>query len=86
MKQRTEEILENVVWFISQFDDATLKEVQHLPFLEMAKAASIFAQTPLPQRSKIYRTLGRLSTAGQCGPPFTPNPSLMRSRVHAKKI
>ncbi len=69
MKQQTEEILENVVWFISQFDDATLKEVQNLPFLEMAKAASIFAQAPLLQRSKIYRTLGQLPAPGQCCPP-----------------
>jgi len=38
-----EEILENVVWLVSQLDNDGLEEVQDLPFLEMAKDVSIRA-------------------------------------------
>jgi len=41
VRPRAEAILDNVVWLISQLDDKGLKEGQDLPFLEMAKAASV---------------------------------------------
>jgi hypothetical protein len=39
--QKTEEILQNVIWLIDAFDDEALEEVQDIPFLEMAKVVSI---------------------------------------------
>ncbi len=44
--QKTEEILQNVIWLIDACDDEALKEVQDIPFLEMAKVVSI-APRPL---------------------------------------
>ena len=64
MRRGAEEILENVVWFISQLDEETLKDVQNLPVLEMAKAAFLLTQVPLPQRSKIYGALARIIHKG----------------------
>jgi hypothetical protein len=39
--QKTEEILQNVIWLVDAFDDEALEEVQDIPFLEMAKVVSI---------------------------------------------
>ena len=64
MRRGAEEILENVVWFISQLDEETLKDVQNLPVLEMAKAAFLLTQVPLPQRSKIYGALAGIIHKG----------------------
>jgi hypothetical protein len=48
-KRGAEVILEDVVRLIDQLDDTELKEGQDLPFLELAKAASVVR--PLPSRS-----------------------------------
>jgi hypothetical protein len=44
----TDEILSNVVWLVDALDDDVLREVQDIPFLEMAKAVRIARQ---PRRS-----------------------------------
>jgi len=60
----TEEILENVVWLISQFDDDALEEVQDLPFLEIAKDIAI--TWPVSPAS----CLDTLCVAGNGGDPY----------------
>lgn len=40
MKTHAEEILENVVWLVTQCDDAALAKRRDLPFLELAKYVS----------------------------------------------
>ena len=54
MRRRAEEILENVVWFISQLDEDILQAVQNLPMLEMAKAAFLFTQ--VEPRSRAFKS------------------------------
>lgn len=40
MNTQAEEILENVVWLVTQCDDEALARRRHLPFLELAKYVS----------------------------------------------
>lgn len=40
MKTQAEEILENVVWLVTQCDDTALAKRRDLPFLELAKYVS----------------------------------------------
>jgi hypothetical protein len=40
MNNHAEEILENVVWLVNQYDDDALAKRQDLPFLELAKYVS----------------------------------------------
>jgi hypothetical protein len=67
MMRDTEAILESVIWLIDQCDDHSLKEVQHLPFLEIAKwftrTRCIPSLHPLRKEVKERRLIPALLTA-----------------------